>query len=100
MYGSLMFFFFALNIIFSCFVGRSSLNRRFFCRSNARLGAKIAVNGLTRWMIRRGGCHGNCLASGKRYGKLWKIMENHHFLMGKSTISMAIFNSFCMFTRG
>ena len=29
--------------------------------------------------------------SGKR---LQKTMENHHFLMGKLTISMAIFNSY------
>ena len=29
----------------------------------------------------------------KNYGNSWKIMENHMFLMGKSTISMAMFNS-------
>ena len=27
-------------------------------------------------------------------------MENHHFLMGKSTISMAIFNQFCSSLEG
>ena len=39
-------------------------------------------------------CH---LPSGKRLHNYGKI---HHFLVGKSTISMAIFNSYiCMFTR-
>ena len=34
-------------------------------------------------------------------GKLWKTMENHLFLMGKLTISMAImFNSYVRLPKG
>ena len=29
-----------------------------------------------------------------------KAMENHHFLMGKSTISMVIFNSYVCLPEG
>ena len=37
------------------------------------------------------------IPSGKR---LQKPLENHHFLMGKSTISMAIFNSYVSLPEG
>ena len=37
------------------------------------------------------------LPSGKRYKKLWKITM---LLMGKSTISMAIFNSYVCLPEG
>ena len=50
------------------------------------------------------------MADGELFGPIWNLdssgkrlhnyMENHHFIAGKSTISMAIFNSYVSLPEG